>query len=122
MPAHLWNDQQCVLRFQYGTVRMGSLGFTHETKASLIVTLGLNQSKDGLRVQVDQVSSKNPSMPELLPFLSEDPSTETLLQSPKWNIISAIRDIVLGCDVFVVELEVNRADGDESPCDMLHIL
>jgi hypothetical protein len=118
---HLWNDQQCVLRFQYGTVRMESLVFTHETKDSLIVTLGFTQSKDGLRVQVDQVSSKTPSVPELSPFLSEDPRTETVLQTPKWITVLTRRDVVLGGDVFVVELEVNSADGAESSCDMLHV-
>lgn len=96
---------------------MGSLVFSHETKPNLIITFGFNQSKEGLRVQVDQVSSKDLSMPGLSPFLSEDPRTETVLQAPKWIAVTAVRDIILGCDVFVIDLEVNNA---ESPCDMLY--
>jgi hypothetical protein len=118
VPSHLWNEQQRVLRFPYQNGRMGSLVSSHETKPNLIITFGFNQSKEGLRVQVDQLSSKDLSMPKFSPFLSEDPRTESVLPTPKCITVTAVRDIVLGCDVFIVDIEVNSA---ESSYGMLHI-
>jgi hypothetical protein len=58
---------------------MGALIFYHETKPSFIVTLGLNQSKEGIQVQVDQFHGNLLALLELSQSFTEERRIQTML-------------------------------------------
>ena len=79
--------------------------YTQAKISSLVVSIGYNEGKSGLRIQTDISFDIKPARRSILTSLYHDPSEKVVIEAFDWIQIEVGRGLVFGYDVHIIDLD-----------------